>query len=326
MIRKAFRATLVTLGITALVPFALIASQGPQGPNPAAKTLDFSEILSGTPTRVANAPATQPVAMRDGYGLQVRSYQNGPGPLIIALHGSGWNGLQFSQLAPRLAGDVLVPDLRGHGSLPNRRGDVDYIGQLEDDLADLIRARAKPDQQVVLLGHSSGGGLAIRFSGGGSGYLVDRTVLLAPFLKYNAATVRANSGGWAQPLTRRLVGLTMLNGVGISALNHLTAIEFNMPQAVLDGPLGDLATTSYSYRMNRSFSPRADFGKDIAALPPFLLVAGSEDEAFVASAFEPLMKTLSPRGKYKIVADSEHLALVDDIETLKAIQGFLDDL
>lgn len=327
MIRKVLRTALISLGITAFVPFGLIASQSPQGVLATGKTLDFTQILARNPAEApASTPAAHSVLMRDGYGLQVRSFDTGPGPLIILLHGSGWNGLQFMELAPRLAGNVVVPDLRGHGALPGRRGDVNYIGQLEDDLADLITAKAKPGQQVVLLGHSSGGGLAVRFAGGEHGNLVDKAVLLAPFIKYDAATVRPNSGGWARPLTRRLIGLTMLNGVGISALNHLTAIEFNMPQAVLEGPLGDLATTSYSYRMNRSFSPRADYGRDVAALPEFLLVVGSEDEAFVAEAFEPVMQALTDKGSYKTIAGVGHLDLVDNAATLKAIKGFLDDL
>jgi alpha-beta hydrolase superfamily lysophospholipase len=31
---------------------------------------------------------------------------------------------------------TYVPDIRGHGG-SGRRGDIDYIGQLDDDLADL---------------------------------------------------------------------------------------------------------------------------------------------------------------------------------------------
>ncbi len=39
-----------------------------------------------------------------------------------------------------------------HGFTPKRRGDVDYIGQLEDDLADLITAKRQPRQKVILVG------------------------------------------------------------------------------------------------------------------------------------------------------------------------------
>ncbi|MEP0156421.1 MAG: alpha/beta fold hydrolase [Pseudophaeobacter sp.] len=262
--------------------------------------------------------------MRDGYGLQVRSYSNGDGPLVVLVHGSGWNGLQFSHLAPQLAGTVLVPDLRGHGAQPGRRGDVNYIGQMEEDLADLITTRVGPDQKVVLIGHSSGGGLVVRFAGGAQGDLLDGAVLLAPFLHHSAPTMRANSGGWAQPLLRRIIGLSMLNAVGITAWNHLPVIQFNMPAEVLQGPLGHLATTTYSYRLNQSYAPRSDYLSDIKSLPEFLLLAGAQDEAFVAEAYRPLMEAETDKGAYQILEDTGHLDLVDAPQTLAAIRGYLD--
>ena len=245
-------------------------------------------------------------------------------PLVVAVHGSGWHGGQFQGLGAALAGqgiDVIAPDLRGHGPDPVWRGDVDYIGQFEDDLADLIRAQAAPGQRVILLGHSSGGGLVIRFAGGAHRAVIDRAVLLAPFVQHDAPTQRANSGGWARVLTRRLIGLSMLNAVGITALNHLTVIQFRFPDSVLEGPQGHTATRAYSYRLNTGFAPRRDWRGDIAALPPFLLMAGHHDEAFVAEAFEPAFAPLNPTGQYRLI-DSAHLDLVDHPQTLAAVALF----
>ena len=309
---------MIGLGLLAALPFGLIASQWPTGVKPSEQGLDFS-ALSKRPAM----PEAESVLMRDNYPLQVRSYRNAEGPLIVMLHGSGWNGLQYAGLAPQMVGHVLVPDLRGHGAKPGRRGDVEYIGQLEDDLADLIAAKVQSGQEVVLLGHSSGGGLVVRFAGGRHGKMLDCAVLLAPFLKHNAPTTRRNSGGWARPLTRRIIGLSMLNGVGVTGLNHLTAIEFNMPKSVLEGPLGDLATTSYSYRLNTSYAPRNDYLKDIRSLPDFLVVAGEKDEAFVANGYEPLMSGVNGRGLYHSVPDVGHLGIVDAAETSKAVKEFL---
>ena len=113
-------------------------------------------------------------------------------PLLIMVHGSGWHGMQFHGLAKELAtqADVVLQDLRRHGVSPHRRGDIDYINQFEDDLADLIKATAQPNQKVVVLGHSSSGGLVVRFAGGEHGEIIDHAVLLAPFLKHNAPTTR----------------------------------------------------------------------------------------------------------------------------------------
>lgn len=317
----------ISLALSALIPagiaFGLVASQTP-GPV-RGEGLDFSRQVA---TRIAPL-AVQAVPLRDGFSLQVR-HVTGPegGPLVVMVHGSGWHGGQFDGLARALANraDILVPDLRGHGAQPGRRGDVDYVGQFEDDLADMIAAYRKPGQKVIVLGHSSGGGLVVRMAGGPHGALMDGAVLLAPFLKYDAPTTRPNSGGWARPLTRRLIGLSMLNAVGMRALNHLTVIQFAMPQAVLDGPMGHMATTAYSYRLNASFSPRNDYKADIAALPPFLLAVGDDDEAFVPAAYAPLMSELTNKGRYALVPDVSHLDVVNDPQTLALIQGFLSEL
>jgi hypothetical protein len=166
--------------------------------------------------------------------------------------------------------------------------------------------------------------LVVRYAGGPYGETLDQAILMAPFLKYNAPTARENSGGWAQPLTRRLIGLTMLNNVGIIWLNHLTVIQFAFPPAVLNGPLGATATTAYSYRLNRSFAPRDDYLADVARLPEFLLLAGADDEAFIASAFEPLISPVHPAGRYILLPGVAHLDIIQAPAAAQAILDFLN--
>ncbi|MGC1495550.1 MAG: alpha/beta fold hydrolase [Sulfitobacter sp.] len=312
--------------ITGILALVLIATNRPVVQEPQ-DGLDFTSVVGQD---LGNIVAPQDIKMRDGYALPVRSYGDTDPhlPLVIMIHGSGWHGMQFDGLARALAegAHILVPDLRGHGVTPQRRGDVDYIGQFEDDLADVIKAKVMPGQNVVLLGHSSGGGLVVRFAGGEHGALMDHALLLAPFLHHNAATMRPNAGGWSHVLTRRIIGLSMLNMARITALNHLPIIQFQMPQAVLDGPLGHTATLAYSYRLNTSYAPRGDYQGDIASLPNFTLIAGSADEAFIAQEYEPLMTPLTGKGRYLLIPGVTHLPIVDAPETLKAIQEDLSGL
>lgn len=316
---------LIGIGGTLLVAVLMVLSQKPNVPS-ATDGLDFTGTLAQEVSQIAEPEA---FTARDGAKLAVRSYQSGrkDAPLVVFLHGSAWHGLQFHSLAKKLAGDgvsdVLAPDLRGHGFNPARRGDVDYIGQFEDDLADLIKARAKPGQTVVMAGFSSGGGLVVRFAGGAHGALIDRAILMSPFLKYNAPTMRPNSGGWAHTALRRLVGLSILNTFQIKALNDKPVISFNMPKAVLDGPLGATVTQEYSYRLNTSFAPRSDYLKDVAALPPFLLLAGMQDEAFQAAQFEPVLSEVTDKGRYLLVDGIGHLDLVDHDTTYAALVDYL---
>ncbi len=326
MIRKIFGFLITSVLITFAIAIGLILSQRPSD-LPPGEGLDFTGTLD---SEAATPQPQTSVKMRDGFEAQVRRYETQAldAPLIVLVHGSGWHGLQFDPLAKQLSkvADVIVPDLRGHGAKPGTRGDIAYINQFEDDLADLIKAEAKPGQKVVLAGHSSGGGLVIRFAGGAHRDLIDASVLMAPFLKYNAPTMRENAGGWSYALTRRIIGLSMLNAVGITALNHLTIMQLRMPQVVLDGPLGDTATTAYSYRLNTGFAPRSDYLKDIAALPRFVLIAGAADEAFDAAQYEPTMSAVTNKGSYVIVEGIMHLDIVNAPETAQAIEGLLVDL
>ena len=161
MLTMIFTSVLITLGVA-----VLLVVTDPIKKLPPIESLDFEAALGQD---LSDLPETQPVTMRDGNTIAVRRYGAGgiDKPLLIMVHGSGWHGMQFHGLAKGLAAqaDVVVPDLRGHGVTPQRRGDIDYINQFEDDLADLIKATAQPNQKVVMLGHSSGGGLVVRFAG-----------------------------------------------------------------------------------------------------------------------------------------------------------------
>ncbi|NOR61217.1 MAG: alpha/beta fold hydrolase [Rhodobacteraceae bacterium] len=283
--------------------------------------LDFSRL----PPSAAPIPLTSYTA-RDGSALPLRHQPCNGAPLLIMVHGSGWHGAQFESLTRRIAktglAEVLVPDLRGHGEAPSRRGDIDYINQLEDDLVDLVKAHRKPGQKLILLGHSSGGGLVIRAAAGGLKGQIDHAVLLAPFLKYNAPTARASSA-WARPLTRRIIGLSLYNLVRDFDHNFRICIQFRFPDAVLNGPLGHTATRAYSYRMMVGFAPRSAYLNDIAALPDFTLIAGENDEAFHANRYEKTMAPVTARGRYQLVAGVGHLGIVDAPETYATISKVL---
>lgn len=328
MVRHIALSLMMAVVGTVVVALALIASQWPGADlRSPGGGLDFD----GLPMAATTGDVPHSFVARDGSTLGYRRWDSAQddAPLVVAVHGSGWHGGQFQALGPALAGpglaDVVAPDLRGHGPNPQRRGDIDHIGQFEEDLADLIMATARPGQKVVMLGHSSGGGLVLRHAGAGVGPAPDGAILLAPFLQYDAPTTRAASGGWAHVMLRRIIGLSILNTMRIRALNHLTVVQFRFPAAVLDGPQGGSATTGYSYRLMTGYAPHRDWHRDVAGLPPFLLVAGQRDEAFVADLYQPTLTALNPAGDYAMV-DAGHLDVVDHPDTLAAITRYLQGL
>lgn len=311
--------------IIAAAPFLLVASDWPEPESAASgETLVFHRTDFG-----ATSVELEAWRAPDGSDLALRRYPSGNpnAPLLVMVHGSGMHSGQFEYLATMLAergaADVLVPVLRGHGPSPERRGDVDYVGQLEDDLAALITAEAGPDQEVILLGHSSGGGLVVRFAGGAHGAMLDRAILLAPYLGHDAPPTRPNAGGWAYPHLRRYIGLEILNGFGLTALNGLKVVQFNLPEAVRADPNAGVMTEFYSYRLNTSFHPRSDLGADLSNLPETLLIAGADDEAFLADLYQPTLETFTALGTYHVVPDLQHMNLVDAPRTAKLVTDWL---
>lgn len=314
---------IIALPVSAgLVAFGLVASQWPE---PANVSLQDSAQSTVSP----DATGIRAFAARDGAVLTYRIWeQDDNGPVVLVLHGAGghsqWMAGLSGPLAERMPGTVIAPDLRGHGRQPVRRGDVDYVGQLEDDLADLIADLGIGDRPLTLLGHSAGGGLAIRFAAGPYGHLLDRAVLIAPFLQHDAPTVLPPvQDGWAKPLVRRIAGLWMLNAVGFTGLNHLTVVQFNFPSDMLDAPDGSALTQDYSYRLQFSLSPRSNWRAEVAKLPAFLVVAGAEDRTFDADAFEPTMAPLNAAGRYAVLDGVGHSDIVNDARLIQLVSEFV---
>ncbi len=257
---------------------------------------------------------------RDGEMLEYREYKSQAQDILILIHGSGWHSQYFfgisNYLSENKVAKVFTPNLRGHGINPILRGDVRYINQLEDDIADFIEfvKKENPEYKIILGGHSSGGGMVIRFGGSKYSEMVDAYILLSPFLKYNAPTMKSESGGWAYARMPRIIGLSMLNNVYINALNHLPVIDFNMPKDYRDGT----ETLSYSYRLNTGYAPR-NYKKDLAKMKQkMLVVAGTLDESFEATKFQEVMSDFKSDIDFEILPGVSHMGVVvgEEIKTV----------
>jgi pimeloyl-ACP methyl ester carboxylesterase len=133
--------------------------------------------------------------------------------------------------------------------------------------------------------------------------------------------MRPHSGGWAQPYTGRIVGLVMLNHVGIRRFNHLTVIRFNMPEQARDGS----ETLSYSFRLNTAYAPQ-NYKKDLRAIRrPLLVVVGTADEAFYPSQFEPVISRYTS-GQVVLLDGVTHMGAVVGEEIHPALKRWLEDL
>ena len=286
--------------------------------------LRFDELLTDT----SGLPEPASFVARDAARLPYRLYPARSDLHLILVHGSGWHSTYLFPLARALSAEnlanVYTPDLRGHGTDPERRGDIDYVDQLEDDLADLIAhvLRMNPEAGVAIGGHSSGGGLALRFAGGPYADQTSAVLLLAPFLRHDAPTTRPNAGGWARPRVGRIAALDVLNAVGIQALNGLEVIEFDLPEPFRDGT----ETLHYTYRLNTGFAPRS-YESELAAIRvPLLVLVGSEDEAFLPDRFPTTISQYAPRADVRILEGVSHMGVVVGSQARSVIAEWLRTL
>jgi non-heme chloroperoxidase len=302
--------------------FVLVAS-----PPPLANLKDVFDFASlrETPSDI-DLPSLRRFAARDGEELAYRFYPSTADRILIFIHGSSYHGAGYHALAAAVslggAAKVVLPNLRGHYQSGRHRGDVEYIGQLEDDLDDLIKfLRAEHLNGLITLGgHSSGAGLAIRFAGGRHGDAVSSYLLMTPIIP-QAPTVRGGTaGGWANLNLRRLFGLLALNAIGIHGFNGLPVIDFNKPAKFWDGT----ETLSYSYRLNVSYHPRYRYQNDIRALgAPTLVLVGANDEANDPEALRTVFAADAPQAQTMILPHIGHFGIFADPAALEAIVGWL---
>jgi non-heme chloroperoxidase len=329
MRRMSYVITVVACAAILLIcatPFYLIATPSP----PIAEPKDVFDFTSFAPVKTEIDPPTlRRYPARDGEQLAYRYYDSSADRILIFVHGSSYHSGGYHALASAIslagAAKVVLPNLRGHYQSGRRRGDVDYIGQLEDDLDDLIRFLRSEhhDGPITLGGHSSGGGLAIRFAGGAHHAEVTSFVLLAPIIPRSPSVRGGTAGGWASLNWRRLYGLIALNMVRIHGFDGLPIVEFNKPAKFWDGT----ETLSYSYRLNASYHPRYNYAADVAALgDKALVLVGANDQAIDPDALRAEFAKDDPAAQVAVLPDVSHFGIFTDKAALARIVDWLKAL
>ena len=132
-----------------------------------------------------------------------------------------------------------------------------------------------------MIGHSAGGGFALRVAGSPIQNLFARTVLLAPYLGYDAPSTRPSSGGWARADIPRILGLLALRKLGITCCEALPVLAFAVP------PNSEKTLVpTYTDRLMRNFAVRGDFRRDLAAATkPLTIISGADDELMFADKY-----------------------------------------
>ncbi len=282
----------------------------------------FSTVADGSPeaARAAGLSLEQVYAfeerhfaMRDGERLFARRFPTAdPTLTLLIVHGMAGESSQFNRTAGLLreatGAEVYALDLRGHGRSGGRAGDVDHIGQYEQDLVDVVSTlrKERPDGALVLSGHSMGGAIAQRYAQLADSPSVDGYLLFAPLLGPGSPTSRTEpppesreEEPWLKLDVPRIIGLVMLNAVGVTGLNALPTMVCHVTE--------DARVGSYTFRAMASAGPD-DYVDGVAALDaPVLVIVGSEDEAFHADEYAPVVAAHAQvLGRVEVVDGANH--------------------
>ncbi|HSK81113.1 MAG TPA: alpha/beta hydrolase [Thermoanaerobaculia bacterium] len=268
--------------------------------------------------------AKRPFRMRDGTMLHSQYLAADSKTTIVLVHGVLSSSFPLNRASGLLreaaAAEVVAIDLRGHGASEGRPGDTNYIGQYEDDLADVIQEirATRPGGKVILAGHSMGGGIALRYALRSGMPPVDGYLLFAPHLGIKSPTTptEASEDGaqFAQINIPRILGLALMNSVGITAFNGLRTLFFNLPP--------EMPLRSYSFRAMAGSAPDDHRPALAAVRVPLLVIVGSRDEAFKADQYEAAVRSHS-RGTVTIVPDATHNGVLHDPRTLAAVAAWV---
>ncbi|MFZ0945506.1 MAG: alpha/beta fold hydrolase [Syntrophobacteraceae bacterium] len=287
---------------------AMILFGHPEAPPPLEAVVKDSALIAGFSQSL---PPLEFYQARDAQKLAYRLYEGRPGRgVVIAVHGSTGSSIAMHAIAAALQArghTVYAIDLRGHGE-SGKLGDVSYIDQPLDDLADLLDKidGVQPPEKKILLGHSSGGTFALKVAADRLSRKFDGFVALSPPLGASKSTNKPNAGGWANAAVPRIIALSILNRFGVHILDHLPVVAF----ATEANPQGNRATV-YSHALLTSLSLPRHWEPAVAKIDkPTVVMIGETDEIFNAAAYGPEIAAVNPRIRVVVVPQTGHMDMV----------------
>lgn len=273
---------------------------------------------------------TRYFTVRDNSRIFAYKFPNHSENTILLIHGVASSAYMYNKTAGLLQeatkAEVYAIDLRGHGQSEGNSGDVDYINQYVDDLADIIQEirREKPNGKIIIAGHSMGGGVALRYAMEKQYDQPDGFLLFAPLIGQNSPAFsqeQTTENKAEEPFMKihieRIIGLTMLNEIGNHEYDSLPVLFFNLPEAV---PLRE-----YSYRANKSSTPD-DYVAGLKTVDkPMFVLMGSEDEAFSPTATKEAILTNS-NGAFQMIDKASHNGIRHNLQSFIYIEDWFSKL
>ncbi|WP_296386405.1 alpha/beta fold hydrolase [Winogradskyella sp.] len=263
--------------------------------------------------------------MRDSVLIHGQNYTHDSNKTILLLHGTLATSFTYNKMSGLLReavqANVIAVDLRGHGQSGGIPGDVSTLNQYAEDLDDMISAikKQRPNDTIILAGHSMGGGIVLRHAETFPKTKVDAYLLFAPNLGNNAPTtsqVLNLKSNFIKTHLSRGLGLKMLNEFGIHTYDSMHVVFYNLPE--------QMPIKSYSYRSMQASFPE-DYKKTLQSISkPVLVLVGSNDEAFIAKEYAVVINSYS-KGDYYMVEGETHNGIRHNAEAMTKIKNWVNN-
>ena len=135
-----------------------------------------------------------------------------PQSIVLHLHANSYTNVIYTSYGRCLSQSdnvVCLLNLRGNGASGGLKGRVDYTGQLEDDVQQVILqlAESYPEVPIVLSGHSGGTAICLRYADRYKFNEIAGLILMAPIIQPNPEASRYDMPGtWFLKLFKRAGG------------------------------------------------------------------------------------------------------------------------
>ncbi|GAA3953215.1 alpha/beta hydrolase [Allohahella marinimesophila] len=274
---------------------------------------------------------------RDGCRLALRLFGSGAEhAVVLHLHGSSYNSTLYLSYGETLAAQgftTYLLDFRGNGDSLGPRGTVAYIGQLEDDVADIIQVirHKHPHTPIILSGHSAGATVALRYVDKYSDQSLRGLVLMSPVFPASIESARTDFGlnrllfrlsHWRREsahdpaprhIHRHLFKVSLMRALlckVVPILGHMKTIYFPVGS---DLEQVDDRVRQYSFRMMESLTARNYLDILGSLHKPLFLTIGRDDEITTPLCIEAAQRwyvPFHPQNRMILVPETTHLGIV----------------
>ena len=253
----------------------------------------------------------------DGARLALRRAEppGTPRALLLLLHGFGDHSGRYAHVAEWAvsAGHaVWALDQRGHGRSPGPRGHFSRFAQFLADVAALRkRAAAELPAPQVLLGHSFGGLVALRYLETGPQGLA-ATVVTSPWIG-----LAMQAPAWKLAVARVLADLAPSLGMSTGLDTALLSTDASVGRAASADPLYHGRMTPAAWREVQAAQAAVVAERDRIQTPLLVLLAG-DDRIVSRVASEALIRGL-PRSADLVVYDGMFHELFNEPERVRVL-------